>query len=53
MVTEGVDTSRALDLSESEDEEELEDMIEDFAAATADQDVRVDSLFIGSNTHSS
>ncbi|KAF9045797.1 hypothetical protein BDZ89DRAFT_1127708 [Hymenopellis radicata] len=36
-VEEGV-TSQVLNLSESEDEEELEDMIEDFAAPSAEQD---------------
>ena len=36
-----VNLANALDLSESEDEEELEDIIDDFAAANMGDDVRL------------
>ena len=34
-----VDLANALDLSESEEEEEMEDLVEDFARATTSDDV--------------
>jgi DNA-directed RNA polymerase III subunit RPC4 len=39
-----VDPSNALDLSESEEEEELEDLIEDFA-------IRADTTEVGNSKH--
>ena len=38
---EGVNMANAVDLSESEEEEELEDIIDDFAQAQAQEDVRI------------
>jgi vacuolar-type H+-ATPase subunit F/Vma7 len=37
IVDAGIDTSNALNLSESEDEEELEDVIDDFALQNAEE----------------
>ena len=38
---EGINMANAVDLSESEEEEELEDIIDDFAQAQAQGDVRI------------
>ena len=38
---EGINMANAVDLSESEEEEELEDIIDDFAQAQTQEDVRI------------
>ena len=43
---EGVNMANAVDLSESEEEEELEDIIDDFAQAQAQEDVRTSVPFV-------
>ena len=53
-MTPPIDASNALDLSESEDEEELEDIVEDFTfkADVADGTVRIQLQLARSHTHS-